>query len=173
MIEHKSALAVRTGSDLVKKTKVSVNILSGEPSSLAALFAYFAGNTDYNFTQGRRGDDCCHNAVALTKNDETIPVPYDFDVSGFVDPPYAKPPPNVKVKKVTQRLYRGFCAHKESIAFAKERFLNARSEIDQLLASYPSISTQRRTKLQRYSEKFFAILSDPKQFERKIIRECR
>ena len=87
LIEHKSALAVRTGSDLVKKTKVSVNVLSGEPSSLAALFAYFAGNTDYNFTQGRRGDDCCHNAVALTKNDETIPVPYDFDVSGFVDPP--------------------------------------------------------------------------------------
>ena len=173
LIEHKSDLAKRTGGTLINKPTVGVNSLSKRPSSLAALFNYFAGNTDFNFTQGPKGDSCCHNAISMTKGDEIIPIPYDFDATGFVDPPYAKHTAGPRLRSITQRLYRGFCAHKDGLDFAKERFLTTKPAIDELLATYPEISGPRRKKLQRYSRQFFSTLTNPKQFERKIQRECR
>jgi len=38
-----------------------------------------------------------------------FPVPYDFDLSGMVHPPYAAPDPRLFQRSATERLYRGPC----------------------------------------------------------------
>ena len=39
-----------------------------------------------------------------------MPVAYDFDFSGAVNAPYATVDPQFKSKRVTERVYRGYCA---------------------------------------------------------------
>lgn len=173
IIEHKSAIARRTGSEIVKQPRITKAELDPRQTSLANFFAYFAGNTDFNFRLGPKEKDCCHNAIALADETNIIPVPYDFDISGFVDPPYAKPSEKLKIRNVSQRLYRGFCAHQEGVSFAAETFMQQRATIEDLLATYPAISEARRKKLQRYTKKFFTTLSNPDQFQQNITDACR
>jgi len=173
LIEHKSALAARTGTQLAERAVFSLESLDANQAELGAMFAYFAGNTDFSFTRGPETSECCHNSVALQGGDVVLPVPYDFDSTGFVDPPYAAPAVSLKLKKVTQRLYRGFCSHQGELEAVRQRFLSVQASIEQLIQHYPDISDKRRKKLKSYTAGFFATLSDPKLFERRIKGRCR
>ena len=61
-----------------------VGHLSSYQAALLGVFQYFIGNTDW--WMPRR-----HNIAVLTVEDSTYAVPFDFDLSGAVDAPYAKP----------------------------------------------------------------------------------
>ena len=83
-----------------------------EPEALALLdvFQYLIGNTDWSAFAGPRGEDCCHNVVPYVRADGTfVPVAYDFDASGIVNPPHAAPDQRLPIRNVRQRLYRGRC----------------------------------------------------------------
>ena len=69
------------------------------------LFQYLIANTDYSFNQ-------LHNGELIMKSDgsDLIPVEYDFDFSGAVNAPYATADPRLGIKKVRERLYRGYCS---------------------------------------------------------------
>ena len=38
-----------------------------------------------------------------------VPIPYDFDATGIVNPPYALPAAGLSIRNVRVRLYRGQC----------------------------------------------------------------
>ena len=40
-------------------------------------------------------------------------IPYDFDLSGLVNAPYARPPAELRMSRVTERRYRGFCTDRD------------------------------------------------------------
>lgn len=42
-------------------------------------------------------------------------MPYDFDQAGIINTRYAMPAPQLGIKSVTQRLYRGRCIHNEQL----------------------------------------------------------
>ena len=172
-IEHKSALAARIGAALATETKFTLESLDAYQASVGALFAYFAGNTDYSFTRGPKPDDCCHNSIALRTDSAVLPIPYDFDSTGFVDPPYALPATQLRLRKVTQRLYRGFCTHHKELDAARDAFLTARMRIETLIKEYPQISESRRKKLTRYTAEFFSTLDNPGLFDQRIRNRCR
>ena len=172
-IEHKSALAARVGAALATDTKFTLESLDAYQASVGALFAYFAGNTDYSFTRGPKPDDCCHNSIALRTDSAVLPIPYDFDSTGFVDPPYALPATQLRLRKVTQRLYRGFCTHHKELDAARDAFLTARMRIETLIKEYPQISESRRKKLTRYTAEFFSTLDNPALFDQRIRNRCR
>ena len=172
-IEHKSALAARIGAALATDTKFTLESLDAYQASVGALFAYFAGNTDYSFTRGPKPDDCCHNSIALRTDSAVFPIPYDFDSTGFVDPPYALPATQLRLRKVTQRLYRGFCTHHKELDAARDAFLAARMRIETLIKEYPQISESRRKKLTRYTAEFFSTLDNPGLFDQRIRNRCR
>jgi hypothetical protein len=77
-----------------------------ERDTLASMMVleYMIGNTDVSIY-------ALHNVVLVQRPDEKLwyPVPYDFDVSGLVHPPYAIPSRGLAIKSVTERLYRGPC----------------------------------------------------------------
>ncbi len=173
VIEHKSALANRTATALAEESVFKLKSLNAYQAELGALFAYFAGNTDYSFTRGPTADECCHNSIALRSNEDVLPVPYDFDSTGFVDPRYAAPAEKLRLRTVTQRLYRGFCRHQDELSAAREAFLSAQQSIEALIQEYPDISEKRRRKLSRYTEGFYATLNNPKEFARRIKDRCR
>ncbi len=38
-----------------------------------------------------------------------LPVPYDFDLSGVISTPYARPNTSLPIKNVRERYYKGCC----------------------------------------------------------------
>ena len=82
------------------------------------------GNTDWNL-------DKSHNIELIrpASGGAPIPVPYDFDWSGLIAPPYARPNQMLGIGSVKQRLFRGFC--RRSIA----RFLQTLSQMVQRSSS--------------------------------------
>ena len=172
-IEHKKHLAKRLNATILEQPQVPVADLNGSYAAVAALFAYFAGNTDFAFTRGPAGDNCCHNAVPLRAGEKVIAIPYDFDSTGFVKPPYAAPAAQLGLKRVTQRLHRGYCAHSDQLPLAIATFTDAKTDISELIDGQTELSAKRKKRLQSYTERFYKILSDPVASDRRLLETCR
>lgn len=142
-----------------------------------ALFQYMIGNLDWDMTEGRANEECCHNSKLLAANAEArsnvIPVPYDFDHSGLVDAPYATPPAGIDVASVRTRVYRGYCRHNAQLPAAVERFRARRAALLAIVDNEPRLSQANRRSARRYIEDFFAVLDDPQRFDRQIVQRCR
>lgn len=175
LIEDLKDVARRNGA----KRDKDVNFTPGDFDSLAMnrlmLFQYLIGNTDFAVLSGPRDDQCCHNARVIGNGDplRRIAVPYDFDSAGLVDAVYAAPHEDLPIRKVSERLYRGFCAHNGTLAVARQEFLDQREAILALIAEEPRLDAQRRRAAQRFVEDFYATLASDWSFARDISGQCR
>ena len=100
-------------------------------------------------------------------------IPYDFDAAGLVNAPYAIPPAKLPVRNVRQRLYRGFCAHNETVEEGRQRFLGNEQAILALVRDEPLLNSSTRKKALKFLEDFFDTLKDDRGFQKKIIAKCR
>jgi hypothetical protein len=94
-LEDLSDLAKRNGmKETHAPTMIPVSDLSSPDAARYALLEHMIANHDWSMRAGPAGKECCHNAelIGPLAPGAAIPVPYDFDFSGFVDPPYATPP---------------------------------------------------------------------------------
>ena len=172
-IEHKGRVSKRIGMPEIVTPGIKTAQLEGAYSDLTSLFQYFIGNTDFSPIAGAKGEDCCHNTTLFGNEGEPIfAIPYDFDMSGFVNAPYADPNPRFKIKRVTQRLYRGRCAHIGNLEDSVREFQEKRDEIIAMIANLPELSDKSRKKLLKFTEEFYKVIDDPKRLERQITKKC-
>lgn len=180
LIEDVDDLARRNGQrvelDVLSNTVRSAE-LDPEVAARYGLFQYMIGNLDWDMVSGRAGEECCHNSklIAATQESRTdvIPVPYDFDYSGFVNAPYAIPPEGINVPNVRTRYYRGLCRHNDQLPAAAAHFRARRAAILAVIDGETRLSDRARRNARGYIEGFFAILDDPERFERQIVERCR
>ena len=178
LIEDDSDVAKRNGLKKLEVPRTSQSRLDPQTASEFALFQYMIANVDWSPVVGPDPEECCHNTKLiaprpLEADDLIQPVPYDFDTSGLVDTPYAYPPANLGIRSVTQRLYRGYCVHNETLPAARALYRERESEIMAVLDSDPRLGKRAKKKAARFLEKFFEILEDDKDFERQVLRKCR
>jgi hypothetical protein len=175
LIEDDKAAARRNGYQREKDTRFKPGDFDALALSRLMLFQYLIGNTDFAVLSGPRDDACCHNVRVIGNGDPKgrIALPYDFDSAGLVDAVYAAPHENLPIRKVSERLYRGFCAHNDTLATARAEFLAQREAVFALIASERRLDAQRRHKAVRYLEDFYATLASDWRFERDIIGQCR
>lgn len=100
-------------------------------------------------------------------------MPYDYDFSGFVDSPYAGPPPNFPIERLTQRLYRGYCAHSGEIPSVITEFRAHRGEMMALIGGETRLNEKFRDKAARFIDGFYDILDDPDRVQKQIVEHCR
>ena len=172
VIEHKKSLAIRLGGELIETPGLKLSELDAEHAAFMSLFAYFIGNTDFSLRQGP-DEDCCHNAVPIKIGAAIFPIPYDFDAAGLVDPPYAAPASNLSIRRVTQRLYRGYCEHNGHLESAIELFSNKRADVQSLINRFNDVPGFRAKSVSAYLNKFYAIIDNPNQVRSKLIKRCR
>lgn len=100
-----------------------------------ALFQFMIGNTDYSIAYQ-------HNEKLIFVDDKIIPIPYDFDMSGFVNVSYAVVSAinnkTLPISKVTDRLYRGFDRGDEILEQTRKEFLYLEKDIYALMDQYKS-----------------------------------
>lgn len=174
VIEHKSDLAKRNRAKANELNHVPHDDLAGKYSTVIAVYQYLIGNTDFSFTRGPAGDDCCHNVVPLTgAGGKVYPVPYDFDASGLVNPPYAAPVPNLGITKVTQRLYRGYCMHNEYLDEVIAEFIAARPKLYRDIEGFDTLPNLKTGRIKKFVDKFYATIENNKGVENKLVRKCR
>ena len=156
---------------------VTSDQLDPRAASLVTMFQFMIGNLDWDMTSGVAGEDCCHNGALLAANANTrtaiVPVPYDFDMTGFVDPPYALLPAEVNVSSLRQRVYRGLCRHNDQVPAAIAHFQARREAVLGVIDRETRIGDGRRRTARAYVESFYELIGDPQRVENMIIRRCR
>ena len=172
LIEHKNSVMKRLQAQEAEIASVAPARLEPEYTALIGLFQMLIGNTDYSLRQGPSGELCCHNAVAMERDGLIWSVPYDFDVTGLVNPPYARPPPALGIRRVTSRLYRGYCAHASQVQEAGELIAEKRAAIFELVASFDDLPNLRSGRIETFLNGYFKIWDDPGRRASRIDERC-
>ena len=157
-------------------TRIAPTQLDPVTAARAAVFEYMVGNTDWSMRAGPAGDTCCHNFKLLGKAAGAqygiIAVPYDFDVSGLVNPPYALPPEGLGLDTVRQRLYRGYCIHNPQALAAAAEFRAKRAELIGVLGTVPGLDNDRRQKAAAYLDSFFQDIATDDLVTKELLKTC-
>ncbi|MBT4161093.1 MAG: hypothetical protein HOC70_06995 [Gammaproteobacteria bacterium] len=171
-IEDKSRMAKRLGLKRVRDNRISQQNLAKAESNLAVMYQFLIGNADFSHITGEADEPCCHNAKLLNKDGKYIPVPYDFDLAGIINTIYAIPPPNLGIKKVIQRLYRGHCDNNDVVP---STLAHIQANRDQLYETFLNERIRERTRknMSKYLDKFFRLVADEKHLQKKIYGKCR
>ncbi len=173
LIEHKNRLAKRYDLKDLKIERTTVASIQPDRLNLTSVFAFFIGNTDFSPIAGPPDSNCCHNYVLFGNDtDLVIAVPYDFDQSGFVEAPYAKPDRHFRISDVRQRLYRGRCVNNEHVAKSLQRFRDSRESIYALINDQEGLQSDVRDRLIGYIDDFYGLINNPKKVEKRIIKKC-
>lgn len=142
--------------------------------NLAEMFEYFIGNTDWASIAGEKNDYCCHNIIPFRDRDGSkIPVPYDFDMTGIVDPSYAVVKPGLRIHSVRQRLYRGHCQNDDILQSTINAFKARRDEIYSLYKNQSGLSDKSIEQAISYYDVFYDIIQDEEKLEWAIMHKCR
>jgi hypothetical protein len=124
------------------------------------------GNTDWSVVHG-------HNVMHVRSADGAVTaVPYDFDFSGLVDAEYAGPPPQLPIRSVKQRLFRGFCQPSTDWVALFDYFRSRRAAVAQLVEEIPDLHRAHRDRALAYLESFFAVLDSPERRRDSIVAAC-
>ena len=173
LIEHKKRLAKRIERKPLNVERIHPTALDGDQLNLVSVFQYLIGNTDFSPIATAEGQTCCHNFVLL--NDETrpvLPVPYDFDQSGFVDAPYAQPDPRFRIRTVRTRVYRGRCANNDRLPETLQQFREKHDAIYALIDEQQGLKTATRQSLINYVDDFYKRIYDPRTVSRRMVDRC-
>ena len=131
LIEDSSDVAKRNDLSKLDIPEIRTSQLDNLQASRVALFEYLISNVDFEILSGPKDDKCCHNArlIGDESGQNVVALPYDFDSSGFVDAHYAVPNDFLGIRKVTQRLYRGYCSHNDTLEQARQDSIAKEADI--------------------------------------------
>lgn len=173
LIEHKDRLEKRIGGKSVTKEVAKIADIRPDDLNLGYVFQYFLGNTDFSPVRTAPREDCCHNQVLLVNEDAlNFTIPYDFDLTGFVNAPHAVVNPRFRLSSVRTRLYRGRCSNLDQLPATLEMFRAKREEIEALPGSRPELLPPTRRHIERYTDAFYKTINDPKRVEKDLVKKC-
>lgn len=168
LIEDPAQVARRASGVILDRKGATADDLDPDISALAFTFQFFIGNTDFSFGGLHNGE-----VIALADG-RNLPVSYDFDFAGAIDATYAGVDPSLKVTRVRDRQFRGYCSHQAAYPKAFEQFIAKkdaiyalyRDEIGQLISPNKVKSTLG------YYDDFYESIKTPKDVQRNLFATC-
>ena len=176
VIEDEDDMAKRLDRKVMKVGKINRQQMNFEQTALVELFQLLIGNTDYSTLTGPAGNNCCHNSRLLVSkgaSNNVIPVPYDFDISGLVNAPYAVPAAQYPIDDVRQRYFSGWCKEDRHFETAIQRFNDRKTAIYQTLQSIDLLASATLRKTTHYLDRFYTQINDQARVKKEIIGRCR
>lgn len=132
-------------NDLPKNTRIP-----NEDYQRLAMFQYMIGNTDWNLFKQ-------HNIKWLRMDDAAIPVPYDFDFSGFVNAPYAKPHPSLPIDSVQERYLQWRGGDQQQLDNIQAELRQKQDSLIQVCQQFQALSSSEKEKIMTYLNGFFSM----------------
>jgi hypothetical protein len=155
LIEPLEQLVSRVDGRVPELTGISLRQLDENQAALVYVFQYLIANTDWSFVTAEQDEYCCHNIELITIGLTQFPVPYDFDLAGLVNAAYARPDPSLKTKKVTKRVYRGFCTDTGVLRGAVANITSKEAEMLRVIADLPMLAEHEKENRIDYLRSFF------------------
>jgi hypothetical protein len=166
-IEHENDVARRLGGRVVELQRLTFKDVDAAALNNMMLFNYMIGNTDFSLY-------ALHNVRVVQDPARTLfTVPYDFDLTGFVNPPYAAPDRRLGIRTVSDRLYRGPCLPVDVLDKSVEAFRSKRAEMIALLDAMKEIDAGARSQAKEYLESFFRAIAQPSGVKRSLVDGCK
>lgn len=170
VVEPDEMLASRLQASEIKNDKLSMRTVDPEAMDRLAMFQYMIGNPDYSVT-GR------HNLRIFDLQDPgssgLIPVPYDFDFTGFVNAHYATPNENLEIKSVRERHFVGPCRDKPDYEAAIGALEAVRDEIEATIWAFDYLDEENRFDMIGFIESFFNTARNVRFIDRELSTTCR
>jgi hypothetical protein len=166
-VEDNSAVGKRGNAKLVE-LKVGPQAFEEANTVRNDYFQYMIGNADWSAIYQ-------HNSNVLLADGKYIPLPYDFDMSGFVDAHYAhQNAPTLGTGNPRDRVYRGFCKSPAVMEEIRQEFLGKESAIHGLINEQQKFFQKAELDdMHSYLEGFFKILKKDDLFQEQIMKTCR
>jgi len=167
LLEDDSDVARRMEGRTIEIPRVLFTGVDAATLDAMMLFEYMIGSTDFSIY-------ALHNVVLVQKPDRSVyTVPYDFDMTGLVGPPYAIPDPKLPIASVKQRLYRGPCRNIDEWEPAVLRFRAQKDRILALPQAIPELTSESREHARTYLGDFFDSIKDEKGVKRVLVDACK
>lgn len=171
LIEDDKKMAKRLDGNVYER---SMHPLNQEPLSSIrnAFFQYMIGNTD--FSQAYQ-----HNIKVVYIDKNMIPIPFDFDMSGFVNCSYAVVSEikgeSMAMNSVTDRKYRGFSRDQVLYEEVRQEFINNKQKLISILDSNTSFFDDPKefSTARDYILSFFDVLVNDQKFKSEILDQAR
>ena len=169
LIENVDQLADRNKAVEFDSSLIQQHDMIPENMTRLAIFQYMIGNVDWQVGT--------HNVKILTASDpateKAIPVPYDFDHSGFVNAKYAVPRRNLGLTDIRQRRYMGGCSLNILLPSALNEFAALQEEFVNTVNDFELISGRDRKDLLSYLDEFYnLLLNDRDELIDKMEHQC-
>ena len=174
LIEDEDAMAERNRATLEDVAQFHPARTKSDFSVTVALFNYMIGNTDWSPVY-------FHNVKLIrTESADFLTVPYDFDFSGIVNARYASVDPSLqdRIRRVRNRLYRGFCRTELTYPGSVQTFSEHRAELEAVFTDFASLGhpwydSDDAEDAIEYLEDFWEIVDEQDEFEDQILDHCR
>ncbi|MBS4072286.1 MAG: hypothetical protein KGZ90_13195 [Algoriphagus sp.] len=167
LIEDDDEVAKRFDGEILSK-KIPPNIMEDSATVRHDLFQMMIGNTDWSGLYQ-------HNQKVMLVGEKTIiPLAYDFDMTGLVNPPYGQVNSAVGIEKITDRMFRGFCRDPALVQTIRKEFLAKESKIFQTIELNKQYFSEADAKwVNNFIKEFYDILKNDKLFQQKVLESCR
>lgn len=168
LVEDPARMAERVGGKMLTQKGGGPEDFSPLHTAMMFLYQYMVGNTDFSFS-------ALHNGEVVSMSDgQMYPVAYDFDFAGAINAPYAKPAPQLRIKSVRERQFRGYCAFKGTYPSAITFLQSKKPAIYALYSDAIGALLDRKTATEtlEYFDAFYRDIETPKTFERNVLSDC-
>ena len=166
-VEVAEEVATEADLEFTEQTGAGFADVVAEDLDRISLFEYWIGNTDWSLS-------ALHNiSLFRNKSGDYVPVAYDFDWSGAVNPRYAFPAAQLGIRTVRDRLHRGPCRTAAEWAPTIAYFQSKKAAVDSLWTTpLEGLDPKRLTDTKAFLDQLWPILSDPRRFDRSVIKAC-
>jgi hypothetical protein len=171
LIEDDKVVAKRLNCKVMKR-KVHPMAQDKVCSVRNAFFQYMIGNTDYSVAYG-------HNIRLFFIDKNTVPVPYDFDMSGLVSAQYAVVSQinneTIPIENVRQRIYRGFKRPNDVFQKVRQEYLGQKDAIFKIIEDCKPMfdNDNEYEEAKDYIQGFYEILINEAKFSKQIVEAAR
>ena len=167
LIEDDDRVAKRFDGKIVNR-KISPLAMDDFNSVNLSFFNFLIGNTDFSSAHQ-------HNGKLLFYEKKIIPIPYDFDLTGWVKPKYGLGITNRLGYSFEKRNYIGFKRGKNIYSKVRNHYLRLKEKIFNTVELYESEFEYKKSYnlMMDYLIGFYEILEDDKLYNNLIISEAK
>ena len=167
LMEHEDDVARRMEGQIIEVRRALFEDVDPAQMLEVAVFEAFIGNTDWSLA-------ALHNIRLVQKPNGTIyPIAYDLDFSGLVGTRYATPDPQLGIRSVKERLYRGPCRDLETLQPILAPYLEKEAEIMKLYAETPGLDGRYRQDAKAFLEQWYRMLKSPRDLKWFFVDNCK
>lgn len=155
LIEDTDQMVARIRGKEFEQLNPDPSIIATMNENTMAVFQYMIGNTDYSLAMLRN-----LKLVQPKNGGALIPVPYDFDFSGFVHTAYAKPNADYGMRSVRDRYFLGLPVEDSLLKRTFSLFKVKRRALENLIQDQKGLSRTVKDELLTYINTFYDSLDD-------------